>query len=459
MTEFTTRKQIAGKRVWYRDHYTDKTAYETICSAKSRLLLNHPFWGFMGLDLVLVEAPSSEIPTLATDGYHIFYSAKFVNSLRMGEVEFGVAHEIYHCIFGHTGGQGLVNRRREDWDARLWNKACDYVINYDLKQAGVGEFITTIKILYDERYAGMGAEEVYLLLEQHDPQPDVETLDVHVDFEITDADTAGADDGSEPADCDGNGSGNADKAKGGSGKGRSITIRVTQGELEQEALRWQQTAQRAVAQAQQGGNDAGSIPAHLLRLIQGLNAPKIHWTSALRKFVVNIRAICYSFTRPDRRTFGGAYILPSRRNESEKLVIAVAIDTSGSIGDEILGRFMSELLGIVKAFRSYEVHVFCFEGDVDSRTYSKIVNDGSDAKKQLMDYVQKVAGGGGTNFQSIWDFIRLKKITPRGLVVFTDGYANDDTWHYERGIPALFITTGNPGWQAPFGRTIPFENL
>ena len=151
--------------------------------------------------------------------------------------------------------------------------------------------------------------------------------------------------------------------------------------------------------------------------------------------------------------------MPSFRRDAEKLTLTVDIDTSGSIGDEILKKFMSELMGIVKAFKSYEIHVFCFEGDVDERTYSIIKDDGSSAKQQLLEYVQKVAGGGGTNFQSIWDFIRLKKIKAKGLVVFTDGYANDTSWHRERGIPTLFVTTDNPGWKAPFGHTVPFESL
>ena len=135
---FVDIQQVSGKRRWYKDSYQDENAYNTICTAKARLLMMHPFWGFLGLNLVLVEAPSEHIDTLATDGYHIFYSATFVNQLSTDEATFGVAHEIYHCIFGHTGGYGKVQRMDETWDADLWNKACDYVINYDLVSAGIG---------------------------------------------------------------------------------------------------------------------------------------------------------------------------------------------------------------------------------------------------------------------------------------------------------------------------------
>lgn len=448
MTNFTSTKQITGKRIWYRDQYTDKTAYQTICSAKSRLLVHHPFWGMTGLDLVLVEAPHSSVRTLATDGYHIFYSAAFVNSLRLDEVVFGVAHEIFHCIFGHTEGATKLRRKHADWDAKRWNRACDYVINADLKKSGVGEFITTIKILYDPKFDGMGSEEVYLALKDSDPMPDCDTLDVHVDFELDDG--SPSEGGDQDADSPGSSPG---------GAGDLIVVKVSQDYLDNEAVRWEQIAQRAVAQVLQGGQDAGSIPANLLRIINDLNKPKVHWTSVLRKFVVSVRSVGYSYLKPDRRTFGGDFVFPSFRRDSQKLVLAVAIDTSGSIGDEALRKFLSELVGILKAYKSYEVHVFCFEGDVDPSTYEKITHSGSSVREKIIAYIQKVAGGGGTCFQSVWDFLRMKKIKPRGLIFFTDGGAYDTSWHNERGIPTLFVTLDNPKWKAPFGVTIPFEKL
>lgn len=473
-------QDITGKRVYYRDTYKDKAAYERISAAKAKLMLNHPFWGFMGLDLVLVEAPHNlMMGTLCTDGYHIFYSAKFINAIRPGEVEFAVAHEVYHCLYGTTGGEGLVVRRHDDWDAKIWNRACDYVINYDLKQAGIGEFITTIDILYDEQFAGMSSEEVYeYLVENADPQPETETLDVHVEWEIDPEDAQGDSGGPQ----DGDGEGNQDGGQGGDsdddadddgqgegglnqaqpGEGKSIKIKITKQQAQEEQARWEGTAQRAVAHIENSSQSAGSIPAHLRRLIADIGKPKIDWRTALRKFVVHVRKPGYSFTRPDKRTFGtGAMTLPGYRRDDKKLELAVAFDTSGSVSDEQLGKFVNEFLGIMKSYQKYVVHAFCFEGDVDEGTYMQITGDSRSAEKDLKKYAEKVSGGGGTRFQAVWDFMREKKIKPRGLAFFTDGYPCDSSWHKERTYcPTIFITVGNhDSWKAPFGLTVRYEDM
>lgn len=466
-TGITNVKQIGGTRKFFRDSFTDVAAYTKISSAKAGLMLAHPFWGFMGLDLVLVEAPQNCVfGTLATDGYHIFYSPKFVNSLRPGEVTFGVAHEIYHCLFGHTMGQGLVNRRHDDWDPALWNKAIDYVVNYDLRQAKIGEFITTIKILYDEKYAGMSSEEVYMdLLKNGDPQSDVETLDAHIDWEIDGDPSSGGDESDDDSD---GGEGDSDGEteapahnEGRIGKGKTISIRITQDQAREEDTRWQQIAQRAVAHVENSSDAAGSIPAFLRRLIAEIGKPKIDWRAALRKFIVSVRKSGYSYLTPDKRTFNSGLSIPGFRRNVNKLTVAVAFDTSGSVGQDALTKFVSEFLGMMKSYAEYEIHTFCFEGDVDEGTYLLMTGNSRDAEANMKKYAEKISGGGGTMFQSIWDFLRSRKIRPRGLVVFTDGYPCDSTWHKERMYcPTMFVTVGNHNaWKAPFGLTVAYEDM
>lgn len=478
VASITSVRQITGKRVYYRDSYSDKAAYSRASASKAKLLLHNPFWGFMGLDLVLVEVPHNVIGTLCTDGYHIFYSAKFINSLRPGEVEFAVAHEIYHCLFGHTGGEGKINRRLDDWDPTLWNRACDYVINYDLSESGVGDFITTVKILYDKKFAGWSSEEVYEYLKQNqDPQPDADTLDTHIEFDIVpDSDDSEFSEGDQEQEGGGDQEGDTESGEDGEketsgdsgdlnqgrqGEGQTIRIKISQSQANEEKERWEKTAQRAVAHVENSSQSAGSIPAHLRRLISDIGKPKIDWRAALRKFVVNVRKSGYSFVRPDKRTFGGGMTIPGFRRDDKKLEIAVAFDTSGSVSDEQLGKFIQEFLGIMKSYRSYVVHAFCFEGDVDEATYMRITGDDRSAETNLKKYAEKVSGGGGTRFQSVWDFLREKKIKPRGLAFFTDGYPCDQTWHKERMYcPTIFITVGNRnGWKAPFGLTVRYEDM
>jgi hypothetical protein len=70
MSDEPSVTKLNGHRIWYNDTYENVDVYNDMCTAKTRLLLKHPFWGFMGLDLVMIETPTKDIKTLATDGYH-----------------------------------------------------------------------------------------------------------------------------------------------------------------------------------------------------------------------------------------------------------------------------------------------------------------------------------------------------------------------------------------------------
>lgn len=478
-----SRNEIQGKRRWYKDAFTNTSVYNKICAAKTRLLLRHPFWGFMGLDLVLVEAPSELIPTLATDGYHIYYSAEFIDALTTNETIFVVAHEIYHCIFGHTKGYNKVNRMHHDdgYDPVLANRAQDYFINLDLIKAGLGSVINDntqmkpvnddtlmigpIQVCYDTRFEGMSSEEIYReLVEDGDSSPESQVLDMHLEIEVVpdeDGDIEGSPsdngEGSHSEKGDGDG-----KGKDESGNGNTIRIKMTESQFAEEKHRWEQIAQRAVANVDNSSQGAGSIPEHLKRLIGTIHKPKISWKTALRRFVQNVRDRGYSFIRPDRKTFGSGITLPGYRRDLSKLEIAVAFDTSGSVSSDQLNKFISELMGIMKSYRLYEIHAFCFEGSVDPTTYMKISGSAQQAEKDLKQYVaDHVKGGGGTCFGSVWDFMSERKINPRGLVFFTDGYPCDSGWEStgRKGPPTLFVTVGNNNdWKAPFGLTVRYED-
>jgi len=402
----------------------------------------------MGLDLVMIETPTPDIKTLATDGYHILYSPDFIAQLSIDEIEFTIAHEIYHCIFCHTNGEGKAQRKCDDWDSKIWNRACDYVINYDLVDSKIGtttvidknHHVGPIQICYDEKYKDMSAEQVYFdLIENGDPSGG-ELLDVHIEFNII-------------PDGEGSGSPSVEKMDGG------IKITMTASEYAAEAARWQEIGELAMANVANSSQGAGSVPAHLARMIGNLVKPVIKWPVLLRKFVTKIRSTGYNWTVPSKNTYGSA-IIPSFRTNDNNLTIAVAIDTSGSVGNEALDKFVSELLGILKSYRSYTIHAFCFEGDVDESTYMEIKSFDGDPKKNLMSYASKISGGGGTNFHTVWKFMKRKKIRPRGLVFFTDGYPCDSSWKQEsKYCPTMFITVGNQNnWKAPFGATIEYES-
>jgi predicted metal-dependent peptidase len=72
------------------------------------------------------------------------------------ELKFVIAHEVLHIALLHEQRAGVR-------DHYLWNVSCDYVINRWLVQLGLGK-MPTIGLLYDPKFDGMSADEIYDIL-------------------------------------------------------------------------------------------------------------------------------------------------------------------------------------------------------------------------------------------------------------------------------------------------------
>ena len=162
------------------DPKVDADVREKLITARVGLLLRASFFGNLATRLKLVNA-DEWCPTAATDGRNFYYNTRFIDMLKPKEVEFLFGHEVLHCVYDHMG-------RRGDRDPQLWNVADDYCVNADLKKHRVGEFITTVPCLYESKYEGMSAEEVYDILYENAEKIDIgdlidKLLDDHLDGE------------------------------------------------------------------------------------------------------------------------------------------------------------------------------------------------------------------------------------------------------------------------------------
>ena len=129
--------------------------------ARSRLILDNPFFGTLCLRLKPVER--DDMPTGAVDGVHLFYNPKWFEKLTDMEKVGFLAHEVMHVVFLH------ITRRAEREPTR-WNVACDYAINNYLIAEG---FILPRGGLVDEQYNDMTAEAIYADL----PEQGTDALD------------------------------------------------------------------------------------------------------------------------------------------------------------------------------------------------------------------------------------------------------------------------------------------
>lgn len=435
----------AAKGRHYHDHtWDDKDAFEEMLVAKTRLLKEYPFFGVLGLNLTLVEEPG--IPTMAVDGRHLFYNPDFALKLNRNERIFAIGHEIYHVLSEHAGPIDKV--RKGGRDDELWGYATDFVVNDDLLLSNIGEFITTISILHEERFRGLSAEEVYDILEEEKEnyKGKCQTFDSHLEIEIVPD--------NEWEDGEGEGS-----KQHGIGGGRGTKIRMKQSEYDALCKDWRETMESAAAaqkEAEDAGRAAGSIPAGLQRMIDSLMEPRIDWRTVLRQFVKSVVSRGYSFNRPNKALFQMGMTIPSFRTVKNELDIVVVVDTSGSIGQEDLTAFCSEFNGILDSFPRYKIEAWCFDAAVIEESITTLEKGANGKLEGLEKFLGRMGGGGGTDFMVNWEYMKEERLVPKLLLMFTDGMPFSE-WGIPNYCPTMYLIKDNPGVKAPYGMTIHYE--
>ena len=365
-----------------------------IAKAKTALILEHPFVGSVALNMPMKV--DNNVPTAATDGKRVLFNEDFCKELDDEELKFLVAHECMHPMLEH-------NFRRGERDRYKWNQAADYVINKLLTDEGIGKMPK--QGLLDENIyqAGGGTSDgIYNNL------PDT------------------------PEDQQGNG-----------GQGQPLdSCEDGQGspaEVAQQQAEWKVK----VAQAAQSAKMMGKLSAGLERLVAEILTPKVDWRDVLQRFVVKCRSDQRSWARPNRRFLSQGLYLPSISGESLG-EIAFAVDCSGSIGQDEINQFASEIITVWQDQRPTKVHVIYFDSEVSH--YDEFDRDNEPAIKPH--------GGGGTAFSPVFRYMEEHGINPVACIFLTDLCCND--FGDEPDYPVLWVSTHDD--KAPFGEVVMMEN-
>ena len=380
---------------------------DKIIVARVGLLLRHPFFGNMATRLKIEEG-SEWIGTAATDGRTIYFNRKFFEPLSVKQVEFVIAHEILHNVFDHMG-------RREGRNPRIFNIAADYCVNGQLVRDRIGEHkIDGITIFHDAKYYGMGAEEVYdKIFDEHDEEELNalgQLLDDHIDW--------------------------GENGKDGQPKYSKEELKQIRDEIREATM---QPAQAA---------GAGNTPASVQRMIKELTEPKMNWREILRQQIQSTIKNDFSFMRPNRKGWHMNAILPGQQFQ-ETIDICVAIDMSGSIGDDQAKDFLTEIKGIMQEYKDFKIKLWCF----DTKVYNEAEYDGYSIDE--FDYYEPM-GGGGTEFDANWEYMKAHDIQPKKFIMFTDGYPWS-SWGDEDYCDTVFIIHGNDKIVPPFGEYAYYE--
>lgn len=373
---------------------------DKILAAQTSLLWDSPFFGVLLLQLRKVDATDDpRIDTMATDGRHLYYDSTFVDRLKKDELVFVLAHEVMHNALEH-------HIRRQSRSHRLFNIACDYAINGELVGCKVGKM--PAGGLIDPRFTGLGAEEIYRILQDENPG-------------------SGDADGSDPGGC------------GAVLDGCAPHDEAAKAELRAEI----QTQIRQAAMTAKAAQ-AGALPAAVQRIIEELLTPKVDWRAVLRRFIDESSHRDFSWARPNRRLIPHGLHVPSTISDGVSHIV-IAVDTSGSIDNDILRDFAAEVNG---AFG---------EGAVDRLTV--IYADAAVAHIEEFEtgdeLVLHPAGGGGTAFADTFETITQRFPEARAAIYLTDLYV----WEFGEE-PAMPVLWGVYGRTKDFGSlTPPFGEL
>ncbi|MGI8552469.1 MAG: vWA domain-containing protein [Dehalococcoidia bacterium] len=387
-----------------------KTGSERITRARSHLLLDQPWFGAISLRLKVIE-DAGATQTMSTDGSRLVFDPAWVAERTDAELMAVIAHEVLHCALLHPYRVGQRDLKR-------WNLACDYAINPLLVQQG---FRLPEGTANDPQYAGLSAETIYARLDRdgHQPPSDGDPGGLQPQPDFTRA--------PQP---------------------ETKATRPEQAHMQQpvpermSAVDWQIAAEQATAVARK----AAKIHGDTERAIKQARRFATDWRAILRQFVEQTTPTDYSWASPNRRHIANGLYLPGVVRENMPR-LAVAIDTSSSIGQDLLDLFAAELTAILHEARPEALDVvYC-----DTRIQAVETFGADDPIVELHP-----RGGGGTRFQPVFD--HFADNPPAGLIYFTD---LEGPAPQEPDYPVLWATTETSTRPAPFGeavRVTPWED-
>lgn len=365
-------------------------------------LMNEPkYCLYSGLFMMGQTSVVDNFPTAYTDGFNTKYGRTFVEKLKDEELRGLILHENLHKAFRHlTVWHDLYKQ-----DPRKANMACDYVINlmiYDSDPEGKDVKLPEGGCL-DEQYRGMDAGTVFRMLKDKKDKGD------------GDGEESGG------GDSEAQTSGGLDEHGWDEAQEMSRAERVEVEDQIDQALR-------------QGALLAGKMKGDMPREIKDLLESKIDWREALRDFITTFcdEKDLSTWRKPNRRWVDRDVYLPSTVGESVGSLV-IAIDTSGSINNEVIGKFLGEVRQICKTVTPESIELLYWDTRVaQHETYDR---DSFDA----LITSTKPRGGGGTSPQCVSNYIRDKKLEPEAIIMLTDGVV--DNWGTHWTAPMLWGIT------------------
>ncbi len=346
---------------------------DKLSRAKARLLVEQPFFGTLAANLELVA--NEDHQNFLSDGRRFEYNPEYLESLEPDELAFALSNGAMHAALSHEQRQ----KGRMGW---LWQLSTDYAINALLVQNAMA---LPPGVNYDPRFDGMYAEEIYATLK------DEIKNESYNDDDSNDAGYNENNQRREKESLEPSGRNDANRAQ------QEVEQRLDEAALE-----------RLMAQALEKADAQGMLPEGIERFVTLGGEPQIDWRAELHHALDRHFRSDYRSMPPSKKLLYRGIYLPSLYGE--RLRLAVAIDSSGSVDEVRLGRFIDELESLLLSFSSVVIELFV----CDERIRSHEVIE----SPQKLSYT--LTGGGGTDFRPVFAALEELDEPVELLLYFTD---------------------------------------
>ncbi len=397
---------------------TQLTAEQRLSKNITAIMGNPKYIALAGVLMIGEKGIKDDCPTAYTNGRDDYYGRAFVDGLTDSEFRFLILHETYHKLFKHlTTWEHLYKD-----DPKLANMACDYVINLMIVDENRDGFATMPKDaegnnigLLDEKFRNMDTAQVYKILKQDQEQ-------------------------------------NGSDASNTPNEGAGLDEHDWEGAQEMDADEQRELAQEIDQAIRQGALTAGKVGSGGNRAIDQLLQPEVNWREVMREFITETcRGTDDSTWRqPSRRHMAMGMLRPSGITERVGELV-IAIDTSGSIGQQELTKCLSEIKGVCDTVKPESVRILYWDTKVCSEEVYGDVAGACGSLEQLTQ-TTKPKGGGGTNVQCVPDHIQANNINAQAVIVLTDGYLGGDWGAWT--MPLLWGILDNKHAQPTIGKTL-----
>jgi len=383
---------------------------EKITRAKIQIQQRNSFFAYLSLFLKFKEAKKDELPEYAGMGVNergeCYFSKKFIEEITINddtkELEGVIIHEILHLSLMHL-------QRLGERDTFNWNLATDIVVNSLLTKNNFKlpegclipdnykNNITLFKKTKDEQVIEdcnkKTAEEIYseIKIKNNKKQFCEGQFDAHL------------------------------KCEGMSAK---------------EKKKLQKEMENRIYEALNVARMKGDTPEGIELLLGKLHIEQINWRVLLQRYIQNSLPYDYSWKKHSKKSIATRIYMPDILKE--KIDIVIGVDVSGSIGQKELTDFLSEIIGIAKAFQDrIDMRLILHEVDVIEDFEIK---NGNIGKINNL----KIKGRGGTAHDKLFDYIQEKIRDCKCCICLTDGYSNLDEIEFNNyNFNKLFVISKN----------------